>query len=870
MSLTSLRWGRREGDRPERRRDGFRRNRLKDRPSLESLEGRIAPAASVTSVASPAATLGTPIPATATIGTTTTLANSSTGSSVYGQSVAFTVTVAPTSGNGTPTGTVTLTTGSTTLGTATLSSNATATFNLTNLPVGSDAITAEYGGDSTFIASTSSTVTQTVSQAATSTAVSANPTTSNFGSAVELTATLSVTAPGGGTPTGTITFFNGTTSLGSSAVSNGTASISTSSLPVGASRLPLSTAAISNFTASTSPVTTVTVQSQTGTASKTSVTSTTTGSTVFGQPVSFTAVVAPATGSGTPTGTVTFYSATTSGSTPVGTATLTNGSATVALTTLPVGTDAVTASYIGDANFAGSTSSAVNHTVTQASTKTVVASSSSNSVAYGTSVTLTATISVLSPGAGTPTGSVTFYSGSTNLGTGTVSGGTATLATSSLPIGSNSITAEYTGDSNFASSTSAAITQTVTALATTTTLTSSSQTTLAGQSVTLTATVAASTTSGTTGDPTGTVQFLDGTTVIASETLNSTGVATLTTSTLSGGTHSITANYLGNTSFASSTSSAVVQTVTLQSTTVALSASPSGTSTSGQAVTLSATVAVVSPGTATPTGTVSFYAGTTLLGTSSLKNNAATLTTTAIPVGSNSLTAVYNGDALTGTSTSAVVTQVVGTATQIYINQIYLDLLDRPVDSTSLAKWTTKLTKGGESRAAFVQTIDHSLEVRTVAVQNVYLAYLSRLASQPEVNATLAAARAFGNDVRVPVLISAQYVNTVGNGTVDGYLSALTSSVIGAVNPAAFNEAYAAELISGAPKSKVVIQVLHSAPAASATIDALYNEYLNREPTVSELSSGLRLITSGGSPRVIQDGILSSKEYYDRVTSTTS
>jgi Big-like domain-containing protein len=63
---------------------------------------------------------------------------------------------------------------------------------------------------------------------------------------------------------------------------------------------------------------------------------------------------------------------------------------------------------------------------------------------------------------GTPTGTVTFLDGATTLGTGTLnSSGVATYATSTLASGAQSITAQYGGDSNFAASTSAAVTVTV-------------------------------------------------------------------------------------------------------------------------------------------------------------------------------------------------------------------------------------------------------------------------------------------------------------------------------------------------------------------------------------------------------------------------
>ena len=105
-------------------------------------------------------------------------------------------------------------------------------------------------------------------------------------------------------------------------------------------------------------------------------------------------------------------------------------------------------------------------------------------------MTFTATIGVVMPGAGTPTGSVTFMDGSTTLGTGTLNGtGTASFTTSDLAIGSHAITAVYGGDGNFTTSSSNAASQIVNQASTTTTLAASPSSMTYGQSVTFTATI---------------------------------------------------------------------------------------------------------------------------------------------------------------------------------------------------------------------------------------------------------------------------------------------------------------------------------------------------------------------------------------------
>jgi hypothetical protein len=191
---------------------------------------------------------------------------------------------------------------------------------------------------------------------------------------------------------------------------------------------------------------------------------------------------------------------------------------------------------------------------TIATTTTLAASP--NPATEGQSVTLTATVAA-SSGSSTPTGTVTFYNGTTVLGTGTLNSGMATYATSSLSVGAQSITASYGGSTTDAASVSTALSVVISAtpLASTTTLTSSSGSIASGSSVTLTAVVAPP--AGTTAVPTGTVTFLNGTTALGTGTLNGTATATYTTTALPVGTDSITAFYGGDTNFAGSTSAAI-------------------------------------------------------------------------------------------------------------------------------------------------------------------------------------------------------------------------------------------------------------------------------------------------------------------------
>src|SRR5262249_19508919 len=139
---------------------------------------------------------------------------------------------------------------------------------------------------------------------------------------------------------------------------------------------------------------------------------------------------------------------------------LSSGSAALATSSLAAGNHIITVSYAGDSNFNASTSSAITQTVNKGNSATTVASSV-NPSAFGQSVTITVTVSAVSPAAGIATGMVTFLDGPATLGTASLGSGSATFSTSSLAVGNHVITASYAGDSNFNRSTSSAITQTV-------------------------------------------------------------------------------------------------------------------------------------------------------------------------------------------------------------------------------------------------------------------------------------------------------------------------------------------------------------------------------------------------------------------------
>ena len=312
--------------------------------------------------------------------------------------------------------------------------------------------------------------------------------------------------------------------------------------------------------------------------------------------------------------------------------TFTESFATTATTTSAVGSYPIVPSVTGT-NLGNYTVTIVNGALTVTGAATTTTLTAPASAAYGAAVTLTATVA--STGA-TPGGTVTFLNGATPLGMGTLNAsGAATLSTTTLPPGTDSITAAYAATGNFAASTSAASsvsigqgTQTITFAAIPSRAYGSapfavSATSSAGSNYPVTITVAS------------------GPATITAGTVTLTGVGTVV----------LQAAQAGNADYSAATATQSFQ-VTGASTTTTLSAPASAAA--GASVTLTATVAST---VGVPAGSVTFFSGSTSLGVGSLNGSGvATLATTALPAGTDTATATYAAAGNFAGSTSSPVT----------------------------------------------------------------------------------------------------------------------------------------------------------------------------------------------------------------------
>jgi hypothetical protein len=441
---------------------------------------------------------------------------------------------------------------------------------------------------------------------------------------------------GGANTTGTVTFYNGSNAIGTAQVSSsffyfsldGGAQLTTAFSSSGVQTITAKYSGDEFNSSSTSQPTVIGVFSdQLAATSVTLQASTTTPQ--YQTNVTLTAAVSPSSA----TGTVTFYN----GTANIGSSAVNAGSSTLTTSFAAGGTATLHAVYSGDYNYLSSTSNSLSMNIAGPLVTMTTLQASTGSVEIGGSVTLTA---ALSPA--TVTGTVTFYNGSTSIGTANVNAGVAAVNTTFASSGKIALKAIYAGNASWETSTSNQVSLFVTGNTPDTVVLQVAPSALfIGDSATLTANISPA-------EATGTVVFYDGTQAIGTSSVAA-GMATDVNLFMVSGSQSLTAVYSGDTTYPSNTSSPVVVSVgnpgpTPTTTTLTLSEYVGYL---GDTVTLTAKV---NPSSAT--GQVDFYDNGIFLQSVVLSSGTAAWSQAFTQSYSNSITAVYDGDATYSQSTS--------------------------------------------------------------------------------------------------------------------------------------------------------------------------------------------------------------------------
>jgi hypothetical protein len=490
---------------------------------------------------------------------------SSANPSILGQPVTFTALVTS-SGGTVPTGLISFSDGGTLLGSSALDPSGQTTLTISTLSLGSHTITAMLAPTGTFHASSGSAYQQVIAGYATTASLTSSLNPSTIAQPVTFTAHI---ASSNGIPTGSVAFTDGATALGTQPLdAAGNAPLTTSALTAGTHPITATYVPTGSFAGSTASL----IQTVNGLASNVTLSaSPLTGTTAT--PITFTVLVSSnSVSSSTPTGSVNF----TKSNGTFGTAPIVNGVATFT-TQLPVGVNIVSAAYTGDAAFNPATSNPVTITITAAPSTLTLTSSRNPSPALAP---LAFTAQLVDGASLAPVAFATINFTLNGQPLTPVFTGPTGLASANaffIPPGTYVVTASFAGDILHGPATATTLTETVLPNPTAITLAASPSPAYQGQTVTLSASVPATTG---TSAPIGSVQFLDGGALLATVALppfdptapqTPLASASFSTSTLAPGTHSLTAIFSPtNPAFLASQSAAFLLTINPQTFTLTI------------------------------------------------------------------------------------------------------------------------------------------------------------------------------------------------------------------------------------------------------------------------------------------------------------
>jgi Bacterial Ig-like domain (group 3) len=439
----------------------------------------------------------------------------------------LTFTIALTSAAGTPSGPVTIYEDNNSLATVLVGSSGTYVYTPNTLTPGLHAFVATYPGSGIFPPAVSVKFYLIIPKINTTLNLTSSADPSLLGQSVTFTITASAADNSIPTP---VTLIDTTTNILLATLTpnaSGVATYTTSSLSLGNHSLEATYTATSNYTSASAYLNQQVVDGNvTTTALACTPSIISIGSTSL-----FSATVMPS--NGLPTGSITF----TDNGISLGQSPLTNGSTSIIYTGQVAGTHNILATYVPTGSLDASSGSC--SVTVSALRSTAELSVTPTSTTAGTPITLTATIAPATPpGAGTPTGNVTFYNGTTALNTTALTGGVASFTTTTLPTGADTLTCTYSGSSAYAASNCNNVTVTNSASSSAITLTSSLNPAPALTPITFTAQLG-------TGTSGGTIVFnINGQNITT--TPNAAGTATTTVNTLTPGAYLITSTWFAS------------------------------------------------------------------------------------------------------------------------------------------------------------------------------------------------------------------------------------------------------------------------------------------------------------------------------------
>jgi hypothetical protein len=246
-----------------------------------------------------------------------------------------------------------------------------------------------------------------------------------------------------------------------------------------------------------------------------------------------------------------------------------------------------------------------------------------------------------------------------------------------------------------------------------------------------------------------------------------------------------------------------------------------------------------------------------------LTAGTGTFSATLQTAGNQSITETDTANAaITGTSNAVSVPSPPGNAT--FLGQLFLSLLQRPIDSASMSAFSAALDAGTLSRFQLILGIVTSPEYQTFVVKNLYQQVLGRAADSGGLAGGVAflAAGHSPAELEAALFASPEYAqNHPGDGSQD-VLGALYQALLGQPADPTTLEQF---LANGATTAAAAEALATSAPVVQNLITTDYQTYLGRAPESAGMTAWQNFVADGNSAAALLAGILSSDEYFNRL-----
>jgi hypothetical protein len=280
-------------------------------------------------------------------------------------------------------------------------------------------------------------------------------------------------------------------------------------------------------------------------------------------------------------------------------------------------------------------------------------------------------------------------------------------------------------------------------------------------------------------------------------------------------------------------------------------------------------VSPIPPGVGTPTGTVTFRDGATTLGTATLSGGKASFSTATLSAGvTHSITAVYSGDSSFATSTSAVLTQTVtstvgASQNQLYVTQLYSDVLRRAPDSGGLTFWTGLLDQTRATRTQVALGFVQSTEYRMLEVQDVYRRYLLR-GADPTGLSSWTQYLVQGHtleQLEVQIVISPEYLQRRAGGNTNNFLATVFMDAFNRALDQAGRDQFGGDSGSANDRREIADKIFASTEFRQDLVQSDYQRFLNRTAESGGLNAFTNALKNGATDEDVIATIVSSQEY---------